>query len=395
MSVAQLRTNEDAEPAVLDAAGLLANVRALRPALQERGEEIEQGRRLPADVVEMLRRAGAFRMMMPRAWGGPEMNPMQANEVLEELALGNAAAAWCAMIQMDSGLYSAYLNEELAHGMFGALDVSASNVLRPSGRARPVDGGYLVSGRWPFASGCLHADWFVGACLLYHDDSDRPTLNEHGAATFRMVVIRPAELVIHDTWHTTGLRGTGSNDIEADGVFVPHERSFSLHDGSSPARPGALYRWPAMLSAKMPGVVLGIARSAIETVCATLHGRKDAWEHTVLAVADAQTLYGAARAYMYGSLEALWRRLEGGEQPNEAERAAVALSRAHAFHAARQVVQLMYDAQGGAAVYSRKSVLDRHLRDINTACQHMMAQRKGQHAAAALLLGAEVPFSFI
>ena len=96
MSVAQLRTNEDTEPAALDAGRILANIRALRPVLQERGEEIEQGRRLPADVVDLLRRAGAFRMMMPRAWGGPEMNPMQANEALEELALGNAAAAWCA-----------------------------------------------------------------------------------------------------------------------------------------------------------------------------------------------------------------------------------------------------------------------------------------------------------
>jgi alkylation response protein AidB-like acyl-CoA dehydrogenase len=395
MNVAQLRMNEDTEPAILDASRILANVRALRPTLLERGEEIEQGRRLPADVDNMLRRAGAFRMMMPRTWGGPEMNPMQVNEALEELALGSAAAAWCAMIQMDSGLYSAYLDEDVARGIFGSLDVSASNVLRPSGRAQPIDGGYVVSGRWPFASGCLHADWFVGACLLYHDDSDRPTLNERGAATFRMVVMQPADLTIHDTWYTTGLRGTGSNDIEANGVFVPHERCFSLHDGAPPAHPGALYRWPAMLSAKMPGVVLGIARSAIETVCATLHGRKDAWEHTVLAVADAQTLYGAARAYVYSSLEALWRRLEAGEMPNEAERAAVALSRAHAFHAARQVVQLMYDAQGGGAVYSRNSVLDRHLRDINTACQHMMAQRKSQHAAAALLLGAEVPFSFI
>lgn len=364
---------------------ILANIKAIGPALHARGSDIEELRRIPGDILDIVRQSGAFRMMMPRKWGGPQMNPMQINEALEELATGNAAVAWVVMIQMDSGLYSGLLDEKIARQMYSQLDMTTSNVIRAAGRARRVDGGYVVNGRWPFASGCLHTDWFAGGCLVFEDDGSGPLLNASGQPLNHMIMATREEFQIHDTWYTTGLRGTGSNDIEARNLFVPEERVFTFEDAS---HEGALYQWPALLCAKMPGVVLGIARAAIENVTGFMKDKKVKTERASLAVADAHALYASARSYVYHSLNVLWARLESGQQPTEQERVDVFLARANAFQASRAAVQILFDAVGGPAVYARKSVLERHLRDLNTACQHIMAQRGGQLAAGELILGA-------
>lgn len=375
----------------LDGAQILANIRALRPLLQSRGNEIDELRRLPEDVLQAVRETGAFRMMMPRSWGGAEMNPMELNEALEELAMGNGAVAWCVMIQTDSGQYSGLLDPAVGRQMYPNPDITTSNVIRAAGRAQKVDGGYMVNGRWPFASGCLHTDWFAGGCHIF--DGVRVVLDDNGQPLHRMIIARREEFLIHDTWYTTGLRGTGSNDIEAKNLFVPEERVFGF---DRPSHRGPLYLWPSILCAKMPGVVLGIARSAIEAVTDAMRSKKVKSEFVSLAIADAMTLHAAARAYVHQSLETAWRRIETGELPNDQERAAVFLSRANAFQASRQAVQLLFDAVGGPAVYGKKMPLERHLRDLTTACQHTFGQRKAQISAAELLLGTlEKPVLFL
>ena len=375
----------------LDAEKILSNIQALRPFLQARGSEIEELRRIPDDILDAIRQTGAFRMMTPRSWGGAEMNPMQLNEALEELAMGNAAAAWCVMIQTDSGQYSGLLDQSVARQIYSDPDMTTSNVIRAAGRAQKVDGGYLVNGRWPFASGCLHTDWFAGGCHIF--DGVRVVLDEQGQPLHKMIIARREDFIIHDTWYTTGLRGTGSNDIEAKNLFIPEERMFGFDKQS---HEGALYLWPSILCAKMPGVVLGIARSAIEAATESMRSKKVKSEFVALAIADAQTLYASARAYVHQSLEVAWKRLETGNLPNEQERVGVFLARANAFQASRAAVQLVFDAVGGPAVYGKKTPLERHLRDLTTACQHTFGQRKAQIAAGELMLGSlEKPFLFL
>lgn len=387
------RSNISAPAKALTGEEILANIRAIRPALQTRGSEIEELRRIPDDVLDIVRQTGAFRMMMPRSWGGPEMDPMQLNEALEELAMGNAAVAWCVMIQIDSGQYSGLLDDEIARKMYPQLDTTTSNVIRAVGRAQKVEGGYVVNGRWPFASGCLHADLFAGGCQVFERDGSGPVLDVAGQPIHRMIVAKREEFQIHDTWYTVGLRGTGSNDIEAKDLFIPEERMFGFEN---PSHEGALYLWPSILCAKMPGVVLGIARNAIETVTHFMRTKKMKSEYVSLAIADAQTLYASARAYVHHSLQVVWLRLQAGQLPTEQERVAVFLARANAFQASRSAVQLVFDAFGGSAVYAKRTVLERHLRDLNTACQHTFGQRRAQLAAGDLMLGAlENPVLFL
>ncbi len=374
---------------------ILNNARELVPYLQSRSEEIDDLRRIPDDVIATLKKAGVFRMMMPQEWGGPEMNPMEVNNVLEVLAGGNASVAWCVMIQNDSGQYSGLLPETTARELYSHLDVTTSNVVQARGTATQSEGGYIVSGLWPFASGCTHTDWFAGGCKVLNP-AGAVIKNASGEEQHRMVLLRKSDYKVLDTWYTTGLKGTGSNDIEAHNVFVPHAHTFSFNLYDSQPRKGALYLWPAILNTKMPGVPLGIARSAIEIVSAMLREKKIREGGLMLAVADAQTLYASAKTYVEASLAALWDKLCRSEFPSIDERIAVFLSRTNAFHASRQAVQLMYDATGGQAIYSRKNELDRHLRDINTACQHILAQRKAQQAAAELKLGVQTsPFPFL
>lgn len=374
---------------------IASNALELVPMLRDRSEEIDTQRRIPQDIVETLKQAGVFRMMMPKEWGGPEMNPMEVNDILEILAAGNASVAWCVMIQNDSGQYSGLLPPHSAQKLYGSLDVTTSNVVQARGTATKTEGGYIVSGLWPFASGCMHTDLFAGGCKVLNSQGE-VLKNAAGEEQHRMVILKRENYTILDTWYTTGLKGTGSNDIEAKDIFVPEEHTFSFNLFDSQPRKGALYLWPAILNTKMPGVPLGIAKSSIDIVSSMLKAKGINDGGPILAVADAMTLYASAKSYVQTALTALWEKLCRSEFPSIDERIAVFLSRTNAFHASRQAVQLMYDTMGGQAIYTKKNELDRHLRDVNTACQHILAQRKAQQAAAELKIGVQSsPFPFL
>jgi alkylation response protein AidB-like acyl-CoA dehydrogenase len=374
----------------LTAAEIVRNARALAAAIRPRSDEIERARRLPHDVVQMMRDAGVFRMNMPRSWGGPEMTPMQQNEVIEELSRADASVGWCAMIGSDSGLYSAYLDQGVAREMFPRVDMIMAGLVYPVGRAERVPGGYRVTGRWSFGSGCTHCDWLAAGCLVY--DGGRPLMADGDLPEWRIVIAPPSSYRIHETWATTGLGGTGSHDYEARDLFVPAERTFTFRDESR--RPGPLYRRPDAFLRKMPGIPLGVARAAIDYVIGTARKKFDMpamvpygeVPRVQAAVAEAEARLGAARAYVLESLAVHWARLEAGEEPTAHERSAVMLARMNAFQASRDVVSRMYDTVGGTAVYSDKTPLDRCLRDVTTMCQHTMGQGKVREWVGRLLL---------
>jgi len=196
---------------------------------------------------------------------------------------------------------------------------------------------------------------------------------------------------IEDTWHTTGLRDTDSNDYVADDLFVLEEHTFSFR---TPKRAGVLWQRPDTLLRKMVGIPLSVARDCIDSAVAVLEGKSDritqvpykAKPEIQRAIGGAEALLGAARSYVFSSLETQWLRLERNEEFSVKERIDPFLSRQYAFQAARKVTQMMYDTIGGAAVYE-KSPFDRHLRDMITACQHIMGQVKSLEPCGALMLG--------
>lgn len=229
--------------------------------LQAASNQIEQERCLPPGLVRELKQAGVFRMRMPRSWGGTELDPLSQLRVLEELSYADASVGWCATIGCDTGYFSAYLDQAAAREMFDVDMITGGNLARTAGQAQRVAGGYRVTGRWPFASGCRHADWMIASCLVY--DGDVQIIGGDGTPLTRVCFLTPGQCQIIDTWDTIGLRGTGSHDFSVTEVFVPDTHCFN-YQSLKPVRPEPLYSFPGFIGGKFGAVPLGVARAALD-----------------------------------------------------------------------------------------------------------------------------------
>ncbi|MGW1728831.1 acyl-CoA dehydrogenase family protein [Streptomyces sp. NPDC002306] len=376
---------------------ILRRVRALAPRISARAREIEDARRLPRDLVEELRRCGVFRATMPAEWGGPELTSMQQITLIEEISAADAATGWCVMIGMDSGIYAGHLAPDAAAELYPRLDLVTAGWVAPAGQAHETPGGYLVDGHWRFGSGCTHADVIAGGCTVHRDG--RPLLDDAGRPVTRIVLAPAASYTIEDTWHTTGLAGTGSCDYTARRLFVPAEHTLVLGDAH---RDAPMYRRSDTLVRKMPGVPLGLARAAIDHVHHLAGSRTEAagvpWRtsrHVQAVLAECEMQLSAARTAVYASVEALWDCLAAGDQPTRRQRADAALARYHAFHSARTIAAALYDLVGADATLRSRTPLDRAVRDSITACQHVVGQRRILEWSGQLLLGDEPAAAFV
>ncbi len=229
---------------------------------REMSAQIDRDRRLPDELVARLRDAGLLRATMPREVQAPELAPGLALRCAEAVARGDASAGWCVSIAITSALLVAYLPASSRDEMFGDGRGVAAGVWAPRGTAKSVDGGVVVSGRWPFCSGITHADMMFAGCFV--DERRVPSV----------VALHKDDLQVLDTWHTLGLRGTGSHDSVADDVFVPADRVFSVFDGPAMDRP--LYRFPVFgfFALSIGAAALGNARAAIDDLAELASGKK-------------------------------------------------------------------------------------------------------------------------
>ncbi|MGW7280196.1 acyl-CoA dehydrogenase family protein [Streptomyces sp. NPDC054844] len=370
---------------------ILARAKAAVPVLAARAEEIEEARRLPDDIVRLLRSTGVFGMAYPASWGGPDLTPAQQTEVIEALATGDASAAWCAMVGMDSGLFAGFMAEPAARELFPDLDMITAGAIPPKGRADRVPGGYRVKGDWQFGSGITHCDRVIAGVLVYRDGEPEPNpLPVGGRAHWRIIVARPEQFEISDTWYTTGLAGSGSRDYRVKELFVPEEHTFSFANPVVPS-PAAT---PDSILRTMPGVPLGVARAALDHVREMAKKRVDRptrqpWPQNYrvqMAIAQCESDLLVARHAVYGTLRRQWELLEAGAEIGPDEQVAVALARVNAFRAARTIVSTLFDLVATSAIY-KPSPLDRWLRDLNAMCQHATVQDQILQSAGAILLG--------
>ena len=312
---------------------------------------------------------------------GLELPPGVALRCAEAVARGNASAGWCVSIAITSSLLVAYLPTSSRDALFGDGRGVAAGVWAPRGKGRTVDGGVVVSGRWPFCSGITHADMMFAGCLV--DDQRVPSV----------VALRKQDLRVLDTWHTLGLRGTGSHDTVADEVFVPTDRVFSLFDGPIVDRP--LYRFPVFgfFALSIAAAALGNARGAlddfIELACAKkgLGSTRTLAERpaTQAAVATAESALSAARALYYQAIETAWQASQGGEPVPVEARNRLRLAATHATRTSADVVREMYDLAGGSAIYD-SAPLQRRFRDAYTATAHFQVNEASRELSGRVLL---------
>jgi indole-3-acetate monooxygenase len=371
----------------------LAAARRLAPRAAALAEQIERARALPADLLSELNDAGLFALCLPRALGGREAQPVEMVRAVEELARGDGATAWCAMIASTSSLLGAYLPEEDARLIYQQGRGVTGGVFAPRGRAQRRDGGYLVSGRWSFASGVQHCDWIGGGCVVY--DGDRPELLDSGSPDVRLMLMPIGSVEVIDTWSVSGLRGTGSHDMAVEDELVPAARAISLFT-DSPRHEGALYSFPlfGLLAAGVAAVALGIARGAIEDLVALAATKTPLASSRSLAqrpgtqadLARAEASLRAARALILEEAAGAWEAAQGGEPMSVEHRVGLRLAASHATSSAAAVVSDIYHAGGGASIYETNP-LQRRFRDVHVATQHMMVSAATWELTGRLLLG--------
>ncbi len=351
-------------------------------------DETERGRRLPDELVNTLSAAGLLRAGAPAEVDGLELSPGVALGCAEEVARGDASAGWCVSIAITSSLLAAYLPADAREELFGGGRGIAAGVWAPRGKARAVDGGVVVSGRWPFCSGIDHADLLFAGCFVESEASP-----DEGPRAPSVVAIPKADLEVLDTWHTLGLRGTGSHDAVASELFVPDARVLSVFDGPAVDRP--VYRFPVFgfFALSIAAAAMGNARAAIDelvelAVCKIGQGSSRTLAErspTQAAVAAAEASLRAARAYFADAIEAAWQAAQTTEPVSIERRTDLRLAATHATRTAAEAVRSMYDLGGGSAIYD-DSPLQRRFRDAHTATAHFQVNETSRELPGRILL---------
>lgn len=364
--------------------------RKLGAVVRAHADEAERIRRLPTPVVEALTDAGLLRLCVPEVYDGPELPPAHLVEVIEAVAHADGATGWCTMIASTTSSTSVFLEPDVARAIYGDPSVVTGGVFAPGGEGVREGGGVRVTGRWQWGSGTQHCHWVLGGVLC--DDG-----------TFRLCFAPAADVTFHDTWYTSGMRGTGSLDFSFDHVWVPDPST--IQPGVTPPRVDSpLARFPnfTLLGAGVAAVGLGIARRALDELIDLAGAKKPQYSKRTLAhssftqveLARAEAALRSARAFLLDELEQAWSLATSGEVVPDDARVRIRLAAAHAASTCAAVVDTAFTLAGGTAVYDT-SVLGRCLRDAHVVTQHVMTAPKLNETFGKFLLGLDVDTAMI
>jgi alkylation response protein AidB-like acyl-CoA dehydrogenase len=379
---------------------LLANIRGLAPAITSRVAEIEAGRRVPPDLVEALRSIGVFRVFVPQSHGGLELDLPGALEVFGALSRIDGSVGWIAMIGGGCDMFAPLLPRDTYEQVYqNGPDVIIAGSVQPAGRAEAVTGGWRVNGRWPFASGCQHADWMFGLCVMTEGGKPLPgPAGEVGPPLLRGVFLPAHDWQIEDTWYVAGLKGTGSHHIALRDTVVSAANFFDLADGV-PCLPGPLYQAVSQLLPLMHGASsVGIAEGALDELVELAKGRRQQLQAAV-PMRDSETFQGelgriaaelrAARAFLQIQAASHWRHALAGTLKDEALHTQGTQTAIWLATTCVRAADACFALGGSCALYET-SPLQRRLRDLHVAAQHAAAQQRHYVKAGKLLLGSSV-----
>lgn len=374
-------------------ATLLGRLCDLAPLIAVRRDAFDRDRRLPDDVFAALADAGLFRLWMPKALGGAELSPHDFMEVVEAAAAIDGSIGW--LVGNGGGMSRAggYLPAPVAQAVFTnprAFLVSATGAV---GTMEPVAGGWKVSGRWPFGSGAAHATHFMGlAAIGGQPGPDRPLM---------FCYFQRDKVTIHDTWHVSGLRGSGSSEWEVADVFVPSDWAHSFLD-HSPTAPGLLYRMPpvSVFAWTVAVVPLGIARGAWNDFAGFARGKTRLGRTAALGDRETiQSLVGrsdaairAAQAFLATAMSELMTATDFGGERLVHARASLRLAATHAAETAVSVVSQLAAEAGAAALYET-NLIERALRDVQASARHIAMSSANYIVSGRLALGLDAGVS--
>lgn len=382
----------------------VAIAQALVPSITAEADRIEREQRVPAHLVEALCDAGMFKLLAPRSVGGAEADLLTFAQTVEAIAMADASVAWCVAQAGATVRRMGWAPLELARTIIAPRLCVLGSGSGPMAlnRAVAVPGGHRLTGEWGFASGGHHSTWLCAEARLFHAD-ESPELLPDGKQRTRIFMVPQEVVTWRETWHVSGLRGTGSDTYAVTDLFVPQEQA--LHDVTEPPRElGTLFRFPyrSAGAAGFASVACGIVRVMIDTLEEVAQGKTPRAGMTVLRdnavvqsqVGRAEAVLGAARAYLHQTLSETWEFATANGELSLALRVRLRLAAAHAIQEAARAGDMMHMAAGATAVF-QGSPLERRFRDLHVATAHGQGQQLHYESAGQFFLGLDPDRAYI
>jgi len=371
------------------------------PVVRKYAPQAEANRRLAPEAIKAIVDAGLMRTWTPKAYGGLEMDPISALKMFETLARIDSAAGWIvanSSIISSFSWYPAEANQEMRTDLRGF----PAGSWFPPGTAESVEGGYRVSGQWNFASGCDYANWLCGQALV--TENGAPKIGVDGKPIPLIVFFPANEATIIDTWHTMGMRGTGSSDVRVEQIFIPQRRSWRIAPLTitDPAFSGPLYRLGLWTVGPLnASVALGIARAAVDDLIELAKKKTPNYTQTALAdrpavqerVARARSLIDAGSAYIEAATAKAWDFVGEGQKIDVEHGSGLALAGSFGHDAACQAVDLVHSCAGTTSI-RQEHRFEQYFRDVHTVSQHAFSSWSRFESVGKLMLGRETDWAF-
>jgi indole-3-acetate monooxygenase len=380
----------------------IARARDLGPAIEAAADEIERTQRIPEPLLSQLHAARLCRMLLPRSVDGDELEPWLYMRAIEEIARHDGSLGWNVFVANSSALIAPFLTPDAMRTIFADPRSVVAWGPPNASKAIAVPGGYRVTGRWDFASGCRQATWMGAHCHVVEPDGAL-RLNAAGKPTVRTLLYPAKQATLLNTWNVIGMRGTASDSYTLDDVFVPEAFSSTREDPTLRREPGRLYAFTmqGLYAVGVAGVAFGIARAMLDAYEA-LATRKTPRNLGRLAdnavvqssVAQMEARLGAARAYLVETLSSIWASANATSVIDVPTRARVRLACAFAIQTAEAVADYAYKAAGTDAIFLG-TAFERRFRDIHTLSQQIQSRTAHFESVGQILLGIEPPGTFL
>jgi indole-3-acetate monooxygenase len=371
---------------------MLSHIADWEPAVASQAASIDANRRVPSKLVEAMRSIGVFRMFVPATHGGLEFDMPSSLEVFTALGRIDGSVGWTAMICSASALFLSLLPREAYDAAYrSGPNLMIAGSTQPTGRAEAVADGWAVSGRWPFASGCQHADWIYGFCVLTQDG--KPLLEPGiGAPAVRGFFLPAREWEIDETWYAAGLKATGSHHIAIRDKLVPTANCFDL-TGGVPCVPGPFYQGvrqflPLCIAATSVGIAEGALHELVNAASDSprgvnlMVGESDAFQSDVGRI---EAELRAARAFLRAQAKDHWLHARAGTLRNETKFIEGSQAAIWVTSASVRIAKACFRL-GGANVIYESSPLQRRLRDLLAVAQHATVHQQHMGSAGKSLL---------
>ncbi len=382
---------------------IMAKVREIEPILREHAPRAEAEARLPKEAFKALKDQGLFAIWVPKALGGWEVDPVTAARVFEELTTIDSAAAWHVQMCNTIAGFGRWFNDEAVAEMYDGGNMVFGDSFHPPMAARPVDGGFRVTGQCPFSSACHHHDWYF--FLANEVEGDQPRLVD-GHPVTHLMAIPTKETTIVENWDTLGMRGSGSDDVRIDDGFVPTRRAPLLEPIDQANNQAFRNTFDKMsfwyLLGPFAAISLGVGRAALDHFIGLTKAKIPSYTETMLnamplthyRLGEAKARLEAARSHLYGTLQTQWERAQRGEQITPEQKCDMELAAIFAQQSAAAAIDLIA-ASAGTSVVRNASELCRHFRDAHTITQHAYISTNRYEDCGAMLLGQEPKWPFM